>query len=304
MSTAAEVQWVGEIAVNRFRPEGATGRGPCVVLGHGIGATAASGLEGFARAFAAEGIEALTFDYRGFGQSGGEPRGVVTVAAQLADYRAVIQHARGLESVDPDRVVVWGTSFAGGLALQLAADDQRLAAAVALTPVSSGLAVVLSMLRRDGPGPLLRMTGRGVRDLIARLRGRERVMSPIASEPGGIGALSAPGALSAYQRIAAPDWQNEMTSEVFLTLAMHRPGHAASKIRCPLLVQIGDDDQSVPPKASEQAGIAGRAEIQHYPADHFDVYPGQPAHDDVLRDQLAFLRRALRLESHDRATTG
>jgi hypothetical protein len=59
------------------------------------------------------------------------------------------------------------------------------------------------------------------------------------------------------------------------------------------LVQIGDDDQSVPPKASERAGVAGRAEIKHYPADHFDVYPGQVAHDDVLRDQLVFLRRVL-----------
>ena len=49
-------------------------RVPAVAMAHGFGAVKEMYLEPFARRFAAAGIAALVFDYRGFGRSGGEPR--------------------------------------------------------------------------------------------------------------------------------------------------------------------------------------------------------------------------------------
>src|SRR5690349_19386112 len=49
-------------------------RVPAVAMAHGFGAVKEMYLEPFARRFAAAGIAALVFDYRGFGSSGGEPR--------------------------------------------------------------------------------------------------------------------------------------------------------------------------------------------------------------------------------------
>jgi fermentation-respiration switch protein FrsA (DUF1100 family) len=49
-------------------------RVPAVAMAHGFGAVKEMYLEPFARRFAAAGIAALVFDYRGFGASGGEPR--------------------------------------------------------------------------------------------------------------------------------------------------------------------------------------------------------------------------------------
>ena len=109
---------------------------PCVVMAHGIGATQDSGLHPFAEAFAAAGAEAITFDYRHFARSGGEPRQLVSIARQLEDYQSVVDHARRLPGVDPDRIFVWGVSLAGGHVIRVAARDERIAGVFALTPAT------------------------------------------------------------------------------------------------------------------------------------------------------------------------
>ena len=43
----------------------------------------------------------------------GKPRQVVKVSEQLEDYRTVIKWCRQQEIYDPNRIIVWGTSFAG-----------------------------------------------------------------------------------------------------------------------------------------------------------------------------------------------
>jgi fermentation-respiration switch protein FrsA (DUF1100 family) len=82
-------------------------------LGHGFSGTQDRLFDNAGR-FAEAGFAALTFDYRSFGESGGEPRQVVSVGGQLEDWRAAIRLARGLEGVDSD------TYFAFGLDLLLA----------------------------------------------------------------------------------------------------------------------------------------------------------------------------------------
>ncbi|MCL6646188.1 MAG: alpha/beta hydrolase, partial [Dehalococcoidia bacterium] len=109
-------------------------RRPCVVLGHGLGAVKEARLTAFAERFAAAGLACLAFDYRHFGESGGEPRQLVDIRRQQDDWRAAIGFARSLERVDPDRVGLWGTSFSGGHVLEVAAGDGRVRAAVVQVP--------------------------------------------------------------------------------------------------------------------------------------------------------------------------
>src|SRR5881227_611764 len=65
-------------------------RPPLVILGHGLGATREFGLEPYARRFADAGIAALAFTYRHFGDSGGQPRQLLDIERQLADWAAAI----------------------------------------------------------------------------------------------------------------------------------------------------------------------------------------------------------------------
>lgn len=267
---------------------------PCVVMAHGIGGTRDSGLEQFAARFAAAGLDALVFDYRYLGASDGEPRGLVWPRRQVQDYLAATERARRLDGVDPERIVVWGESLSGGHVFEVAAADPRIAAVIALTPASDGLATTLSLNRSQGPLPGLRLTAAGIRDLIAAARnGRRPVYVPVVGDPGTTAALTAPGAREDYESVAGPTWRNEIPARCLLAIPVYRPIRRADSVSCPVLVQVADDDRSAPPASQMEAGQRARAEVRHYPCDHFDVLPGMEWFDPVVEHQIAFLRRRL-----------
>ena len=271
---------------------GPAGR-PCVVMAHGLAGTKDSGLESFAGALAAAGLDVLAFDYRGFGASDGTPRQTVSMTGQLDDYRAALVAAAALPGVDPKRLVLWGVSLAGGHVLAVAAGRDDVAAVVSLTPLVDGVAAGRHALATHTLREILRSTAAGLRSRVAGLRGRPPVMMPVAARPGQLGALTLEGALEDYLSIAGPTWRNEVDATVGLELGGHRPGKLAKDLRCPLLVQIADFDRSAPPYAAAKAAFAGRAEVRHYPCDHFDVYAGKQWHDAVVAHQVAFLTRHL-----------
>jgi dienelactone hydrolase len=77
-------------------------------------------------------------DHRNFGTSGGDLRGDIDPWQQIADWRRAISYLEGRPEVDPTRIGLWGTSYAGGYALVLGATDRRLRCVVAQVPTISG----------------------------------------------------------------------------------------------------------------------------------------------------------------------
>jgi pimeloyl-ACP methyl ester carboxylesterase len=272
--------------------DGPEGR-PVVVMAHGLGGTKDSGLEPFAAGLAEAGLDVLAFDYRGFGASAGTPRQRASMAGQVEDYRAALAAAARLPGVDPGRLVLWGVSLAGGHVLAAAADRDDVAAVVALTPLVDGRAAARLAHKHHSPGAMLRSSGAGLRSRLSALRGGAPVLMPIVARPGEVGALTLPGHYEAYLSMAGPTWRNEIDASVGLELGGHRPGKLAKRLRCPLLVQIADFDRSAPPRAAAKAAEAGRAEVRHYPCDHFDVWSGNTWFEPALAHQLHFLRRHL-----------
>ncbi len=262
---------------------------PAVVLAHGLGGTVDSGLVPFAERLAAAGLDALAFDYRGFGASDGTPRQTVSVAGQVADYRAALRAAAALPGVDPTRLVLWGVSLAGGHVLEVAAGRDDVAAVVSLTPLVNGAAAGRLALAHHRPSSMLRSTVAGV----ASRAGRPRMM-PIVGRPGETAALSLEGHYDDYLALAGPTWRNEVDAAVGLELGSVRVGKAAAKISAPVLVQIADFDRSAPPYAAAKVAVKARAQVRHYPCDHFDVWPGKPWFGSAADHQVAFLRRVLR----------
>jgi pimeloyl-ACP methyl ester carboxylesterase len=272
--------------------EGPDGR-PVVVMAHGLGGTKDSGLEPFATALAEAGLDVLAFDYRGFGASGGTPRQRASMSGQVDDYRAAMSAAGRLPGVDASRLVLWGVSLAGGHVLAAAAGRDDVAAVVSLTPLVDGRAAARLALRHHAPTAILRSTGAGFRSRISSLRGGAPVTMPVVARPGELGALTLPGHYESYLALAGPTWRNEIDASVGLELGSHRPSKHAKQLRCPLLVQIADFDRSAPPYAAAKAAEAGRAEVRHYPCDHFDVWPGSEWFEPTVEHQLFFLRRHL-----------
>jgi uncharacterized protein len=278
-------------------PEGdlaVDGRRPCVVLAHGFSLTVDSGLLAFAERFSAAGLDALAFDFRHLGASDGEPRQLVSIRRQLEDYAAAIACARSLPGVDPERIVLWGYSFAGGHVVPAAVADGRVAGVIAQAPMMDGTAAMLMLLRQAGIGQLMRMTALGVRDLTGSLRGRPPTMLTAVGAPGTLAAMSTPDAEPGFSAIAGPSWRNEVAARIALSVGGYRPGMKAERLPCPMLVQVADRDAVTSARAAQDAAFraTGKAEVRTYPIGHFEMFAGE-AFERAVADQLHFLRRHL-----------
>lgn len=119
-----------------FLPDG-PGPHPAITMAHGYAGVKEHGLEPFAQAFAENGFVVLVHDHRGFGGSDGAQQDV-DPWRQIADWRRAISFLESLPEVDPERIGLWGTSYAGGHAIVLGATDRRLRAVVSQVPTISG----------------------------------------------------------------------------------------------------------------------------------------------------------------------
>jgi uncharacterized protein len=82
-----------------------------------------------ARALAGEGIPTLRFDYRGMGDSEGEPRGFDTIGQDIAAAVDTLCRETGVS-----RIVLWGLCDGASAAFMYAGTDARVAGIVALNP--------------------------------------------------------------------------------------------------------------------------------------------------------------------------
>src|SRR5262245_57919830 len=176
-----------------FYPKGfsTSGKTPGVVLGQGWAGTHFS-IEKYGARFAERGLVALVLDYRGWGSTdrfSAQAQPTVTTAdpsqaldgkrvirtkmdvvltrtrllpmKMVEDYRNAISYLQGEPGVDPDRIGVWGSSFAGGHAIMTAAQDARVKAIAVQIPSIAG--------RNSQPGPAP-LGGRLLEDAIKRAR--------------------------------------------------------------------------------------------------------------------------------------
>jgi len=255
---------------------------PVIVMAHGLSGTRRDRLGAFAERFAAAGVAALVFDHRGFGDSSGEPD-LFLPKRQMEDWRAAIAFARSLPGIDADRLATFGSSMGGGNALTAAAQDSRVAAAISQVPF-------LDMLRQSHRSSL-----RGTaRMLLAAVLGRHL---PVVGQPGEAAFINAPGGEAGWRHVVAigeeSKWRDRASSR-WLLGRPYRPARHARGLHCPWLVCVGERDQVAKPgPAIAAANRAPLGELRTYPGvDHFDIYDG-PVHEQLLADQLAFMRRHL-----------
>ena len=165
-------------------------------MAHGFSATRRDGLEPYAERFADAGFGVLLFDYRGFGESGGEPRQVIDIRGQQEDYRAAIRAAARVPWVDASRIALFGSSFSGGHVVTVASGDAQIAAVIAQAPFADGIA----QLRITPPLTSARMTFDALRDAAGAALGRPPVTIPAAGAPGTYAVMTAAGGRARLQR--------------------------------------------------------------------------------------------------------
>jgi uncharacterized protein len=265
---------------------------PVIVMAHGFGSPRALRLYAYAERFARAGYAAVVFDYRGFGDSEGEPRQVLDISMQHEDWEAALSFARSLPGIDADKVVAWGTSFGGGHVLTVAGRGEELAAVIAQVPHVSGPAAV----RATGFTSSLRLAPYAVRDQVNAWLGRDPVYVPLVARPGDLGIMTTPDASPGLERLivdsdlAHDAYRQDVAARIGLRIGLYSPERVVSEISCPTLFQIARNDAITPCAVAERAARRiAHATVRIYDCSHFDPYV-EPAFADIVADQLAFLR--------------
>jgi dienelactone hydrolase len=278
-----------------FLPDAAGGaaRPPVVVMAHGFGGQREMRLPAYAERFAARGLAALVFDYRGFGASEGTPRRWIDPGRHRADWRAAVEHARSHPRVDGSRLALWGTSFSGGHVLATGGDTPGLSAIVAQVPF-----VGLDARRRPAVPmrALLRMLIAGGRDLARAARGAPPYVVPIVGKPGELALLNAPDVLDGFRELLPEDsdWRNEAPARVIFQLPRYDPLRHAARIGCPVLLVAAERDSLIPVAGVEAASkrIPRCEYVCLRGASHFEVYSGA-LFDRVVALEADFLCKHL-----------
>lgn len=95
---------------------------PVIVMGNGLGGERPF-LDKYARHLADNGFAVFSFDYRCWSDSAGQPRRWISPPDQLHDWLSAVKFVQTnlTDVVDPSRLSLWGTSFAGGHVIMVAA---------------------------------------------------------------------------------------------------------------------------------------------------------------------------------------
>ncbi|NMT64360.1 alpha/beta fold hydrolase [Marinobacter orientalis] len=274
-----------------YTPDADSRNLPCIVMAHGFGLTHASGLAPFKEAFCKAGYAVFAFDYRHFGESDGQPRQTLSPRKEVADWLAALNFARTLDRIDGSRICLWGTSFSGGLVIAAAAKDGNVQCTISQCPMMDGLASLLGVIGYAGITQAMRLTWHGTVDWIRRGLGMSPRYIESAGRPGELGMMTAEDCREGYVPLLADNASNYVAAGVSYTIPLFRPIRLASKVTCPVLVQICDRDTVAPANAAAKAAEKiPNPEVKHYPVGHFDVYRGE-ALAQSIKDQLEFLGR-------------
>jgi dipeptidyl aminopeptidase/acylaminoacyl peptidase len=216
------------------RPKNAAARVPAVILVAGYGVSDRDGfvagiatLGQLAGAVADAGFLAVRYDKRGFGQSGGRAESA-TLQDYSDDIRAVVRWLRTRKDVDPDRIAVIGHDDGGWVALQAAANENRIAAVVSIAaPASTGAAVVLAQQQAALDQLKLSPAEREKR-IALQTQIQQAVLT-------GKGWESIP-----------PELRRQADTPWFQSLLAFNPATVVDDIRQPILFVHGDLDRQVP----------------------------------------------------------
>jgi pimeloyl-ACP methyl ester carboxylesterase len=282
-------------------------------MAHGWAAVKEMNLDYFASAMVDAGVAVVVFDHRGLGASEGL-RGDIDPEQQIADYREALTFIAGTDGVDPERLAVWGTSYSGGHALRLAAQDTRVRAAVAQVPTISGSESLRRRIGEDGlqqrwaawereraniaaghPPQLVPAAAVGGRDLNAGTECSEPV-APQLLPPAPCVTCSDADRWRYYAELPEErrrTWRNRVTALSFERYARFEPGRSLPHVSVPLLVIWATEDTVTPSDLIRAALGRTGDQVVSLPVGggHYGVYTIHREH--VARAAAGFLAQRL-----------
>ncbi len=267
---------------------------PVVVLCHGFTGVKGMVFPDVAERLVQAGYHVLAFDYRFFGESGGEPRGRINPIEQVRDIRAAITYAQSRAEVDPERVALWGTSFGGGNAVYTTAHDPRVKCVVANIGVMRGARWLRSL---HGPEKWYQLLDRIEEDRTRRvLTGENDEVDPTEILP--VDSHTIPFFREHWAEV--PNLPTTITFDTAEAVIEYDPQRVIHRIRPrPLLMmavargQIGANEETV--EAFAEAKEPKKLVWLPRRIGHWGSYIGE-GFDIVMKETLAWYRQWLPIE--------
>jgi len=249
-----------------------------------------------AKTLPAKGIGVVRYDRRGSGGSTGN-FDTASFPDLAADARAVLNWARGLDTVDERRVILWAMSQGGWIAPLLAAEDTTIAGVVIVSGASTTPAEQMIFSARFA----LRQAGYPV-EVIERatlLRQEYDVYCAGKMDRSEIAELLATARSEPWFPLAflPEEPPDEITQSKWYYQYAFDPTEAISKVRAPVLLLFAERDPWIPIEQSISIWKKHRPTdlttlivpgTNHFmakttdPAHEADAAPVSPEYDDIL----------------------
>lgn len=200
----------------------------------------------YASRLAEQGFAALTFDFRYYGESGGEPREYEVPDDKIADIRSALDFVETLPFVEQGRVGGLGVCFSTGLMAEASVEDKRLKSLALVAPWLHNTDILAAAY--GSQAELQRRLDRGEAAKRAyETTGKVEYMVG-ASTTDQNAAMIVDEQNDYYinpQRGAIPEWPNRLAVMSWLPYA-HFDGVAVGKnVRIPILV-VHSEDAAIP----------------------------------------------------------
>ncbi|WP_285961500.1 alpha/beta hydrolase [Pseudomonas tohonis] len=259
---------------------------PAILMVHGWGGIQNALTVPFYEEFTRAGYAVMTFDYRSWGESAGLPRQTISARQRMRDADAALAFLKSHPRIDPTKIVVWGSSFGGGHAVELAADHPELAGVIAQVPMLDGMATVLGL-------PALRLIKFAVYCLSDLIKPGRPIYIPVVSEPGAFSSMDrddADTALQLAERSLRRKYDNRVAARSLITMGPYRPLKRLKEIQIPTLL-LGATEDTVAPFLEPAISKVKNPYItvEKIKANHFQPY-FEPFFSEVISRELEFLK--------------
>jgi hypothetical protein len=250
----------------------------------------------YAPKLAEAGFVALTFDFRGFGESAGAPREVESAARKADDIRAAARFLRTHPAVDGARVGALPIcATAGYTAVLCTQDDPGLAAVAMVAPWLHDTAIVEALYGGTAAVAQRLDAARAARATFEATG--EVVYVKAVSNTDPTAAMYAPGDIFDYylnaRRGAVPAWGGRFAVMAWTEWFGFDPIAIAPKVRVPTRIITGPQTATPGGAAAFASRLTAPHDVVSLPGTQFDFYDDPATVGAAAASAIAYFRTAL-----------
>lgn len=245
----------------------------------------------YAKKLAEQGLATLTFDFRFWGESGGQPRQYESPEKKIQDIKNAVTYLQSLPMIEANRIGGLGVCASAGYMAEAVAEDARLKSFVTVAAWLHDPESLRSVFGEDG---VRRRMEAGVAAQKKYSQTGEVDYVPAYEQNNSTAAMSSP--LSYYgssKRGAIPQWKNQFAVMSWSEWIQFNALSAAPKVNVPTLF-IHSDNSALPDSVRKfYKTMPGPKKLFWTQGQHTDFYDQAPYVNEAVQVAAAHFKNTL-----------